>query len=262
MPQVSVEGCEIHYEEFGTGEPVLLIHGLGSRLEDWELQVPLFSQKHRVIAVDLRGHGASAKPPGPYSMSLFARDVRGVLEAARTGPVHVVGLSLGGMVAFQLAVDAPETVRSLVIVNSAPEVVPRTLREHFALQARRWVLALFGLRTLARRVALMNFPRPDQAVQREQLAVRLAANDPAAYRATTNAIIGWSVADRIHSIRCPVLFITGDHDYTPISLKEAYAAKIQGARVSVIVNSRHVTPVDQPETFNRMVLDFLASLKG
>jgi 3-oxoadipate enol-lactonase len=257
MPKVQVADGEIHYEEVGAGEPMLLLHGLGSCLEDWELQIPVFAREHRVISMDLRGHGTSLKPSGPYSMAQLARDARAVLEATRTGPVHVVGLSLGGMVAFQLAVDAPELVRSLVIVNSAPEVIARTLNERLMLLTRRVLFAVLGLKGLAGRIAQMNFPRPDQADLRQKLVDRLVANDPVAYAATMKAIVGWSVADRIGNIRCPTLIISADHDYTPVSHKEAYAAKIPGARVAVIANSRHVSPIDQPEELNRLVLEFL-----
>ncbi len=236
---------------------MLLLHGLGSRGSDWSPQIPALAARYSVIAPDLRGHGASAKPRGPYSMARFAADAARLLEALKVERAHVVGLSLGGMIAFQLAVDAPALVRSMVIVNSAPAMVPHTLREWATLQSRFWALRLVGLPKLAQRIAAVNFPEPGQETERRALAEGIAANDVDAYRASTRAIVGWSVADRLSTIACPTLVISGDHDYTPVSLKEAYAAKMQQARVAVIEHSRHVTPVDQAAAFNRVLLEFL-----
>jgi 3-oxoadipate enol-lactonase len=259
MAYVQVDGCEIHFEVTGSGPPVVLLHGLASCLEDWGSQVVALSARHTVVAIDLRGHGKSDKPPGPYRMAMFARDVTRVLETLGLGPAHVVGLSLGGMVAFQLAVDAPSLVRTLVILNSAPEVVPRTVREWLSLRSRLWILRVLGIRRFGQRIAAINFPDPGQEALRHALAARIAANDVVAYRETMRAIIGWSVADRIGAISCPTLVVTGDHDYTPVALKENYAKRMRNARVVVIDHSRHVTPVDRPTEFNRALLDFLAA---
>jgi 3-oxoadipate enol-lactonase len=258
MARTTVEGCELHYEVTGQGEPVLLLHGLGSCSLDWERQTPALEGRYTVIKLDVRGHGQSDKPRGPYSIGLFARDVAQLLQKLALGPAHIVGISMGGMIAFQLAVDSPRLVRTLTVINSSPAVVPKTFSQRLTLQLRLWLPRLFGLRWLAKRIAAVNFPRPEQEAERNLLAERLGSNDPAAYRAATKAIIGWSVADRIGDIRCPALVVSGDHDYTPVSLKEAYAAQMPDARVCVIADSRHVTTHDQPAALNRVLLDFLA----
>ncbi|HVK68941.1 MAG TPA: alpha/beta hydrolase [Polyangium sp.] len=257
MPHIHVDGCEIHYEVKGQGEVVLLLHGLGSSLLDWEMQIPALVERYTVVAVDMRGHGRSGKPPGPYRIATFAADVAQVMRALALGPAHVVGISMGGMIGFQLAVDHPSLVRSLVVVNSAPAFVPRTLRERLAVVQRIVALRVLGLPGFARKIAEKNLPRPDQEALRRKLAARLAQNDEAAYRAASHAILGWSVAERIGTIRCPVLVVTGDQDYTPVAAKEAYAARIPRARVVVVADSRHCTPIDQPEAFNRLLIDFL-----
>jgi pimeloyl-ACP methyl ester carboxylesterase len=258
MARLQVDGCELHYEVVGSGSPVLLLHGLGSCAADWSPQLPALAARHTVVAVDLRGHGESDRPPGPYGIPMFASDVVHVLATLALGPVHVVGISLGGMIAFQLAVDAPSLVRTLVVVNSAPAVVPRTVDQWLALKSRVWALRLLGLPRVAQKVAAINFPEPGQRRMRDALAARIAGNDPAAYRSAMNAIVGWTVANRIASIGCPALVVSGDHDYTPVSFKREYAARMRDARVAVVANSRHVTPLDQPEAFNRLLLDFLA----
>jgi len=258
MARTTVDGCELHYEVTGRGEPVLLLHGLGSCSLDWERQAPVLAERYTVITLDVRGHGQSGKPRGPYTIGLFARDVAQLLQKLAVGPVHVVGISMGGMIAFQLAVDEPRLVRTLTVINSAPAVVPKTFSQWLTLKLRLWMPRLFGLRWLGKRIAAVNFPRPEQEAERRMLAERLGNNDPAAYRAATKAIVGWSVAERIREIRCPALVGSGDHDYTPVALKESYASLMHDARVAVIADSRHVTTHDQPAALNRVLLDFLA----
>jgi len=257
VPTLHVNDIELYYETVGEGTPLLLLHGLGSSLLDWENQTLEFSRSYRVIACDVRGHGRSSKPPGPYSVAQFARDVAELLRTLDAVPAHIVGLSMGGMIAFQLAVDFPDLVRSLVIINSGPAMVLKGFRRRLTIQMRFLIVGLFGMRAMAKVIGKRLFPYPGQEGLRDTFIERASKNDPRAYLDSVRALDGWSVADRISSIRCPVLVISSDQDYTPVDLKRAYAAKIPGATVAVIENSRHAAPVDQPEQLNRMILDFL-----
>src|SRR5438105_12464497 len=128
MPKARVNGIELHYESAGEGPPLLFLHGLGSSGQDWRRQVRAFTDRFRVITYDVRGHGASDKPPGPYSVPLFAQDAAALLRELETGPAHLCGLSMGGMIAFQLAVDFPELVQTMTIVNSGPSMVLETAK--------------------------------------------------------------------------------------------------------------------------------------
>jgi pimeloyl-ACP methyl ester carboxylesterase len=252
------EDCSLHYEEYGQGDPLLLVHGLGSSSRDWEHQVPAFAAHYRVIVVDVRGHGRSDKPQERYSMAGFARDVEALIEHLGLGPVHLLGLSMGGMIGFQLAVDKPQLLRSLCIVNSAPEVKVRSLNDVWQ-YGKRWVLSrVLSMGTLGKAIGQNLFPRPEQADLRRKAAERWAQNDKRAYLASFDAIIGWGVQERLGRISCPTLIISADRDYTPVALKQAYVKLIPDARLVVIENSRHATPLDQPEVFNRTVLEFLS----
>ena len=110
MPKVHVNDIALYYEIAGQGQPVLLIHGLGSSTRDWEYQTTAFSTHYRVVALDVRGHGQSDKPPGPYSIPLFTSDTAELMRSLELGPSHIVGISMGGMIAFQLAIDTPDLV--------------------------------------------------------------------------------------------------------------------------------------------------------
>ncbi len=258
MPKLRIEGIDLYYEVNGRGQPILFIHGLGSSSRDWEMQVPFFSEGYQAVTFDLRGHGKSDKPPGPYSMAQFAADAAGLVRALDIAPAHIVGISLGGMVAFQLAVDAPELVRSLTIVNSAPEFIVRTARERFQVFQRKLIVRLLGMRKMGEVLGRRLFVKPEQAELRQVFADRWAENDPRAYREAMQAIPGWSVADRLSAVACPTLVIAADQDYTPVSLKESYVGRMPRAELAVIQDSRHATPVEQPEKFNEVLAAFLS----
>jgi len=247
----------LYYEVAGQGDPIVFIHGLGSSARDWEYQVPFFAPRYRVVVFDVRGHGRSDKPPGPYSVPLFAQDAAALIRALEAAPAHVVGISMGGMIALQLAVDEPALVRSLVVVNSGPELVVRTFRERLMILQRFLIVRLLGMRKMGEVLSQRLFPRPDQAPLRQMFVERWAENDPRAYREAMRALVGWSVADRLGDIRCPTLVIASDQDYTPVSAKEAYVARMPNARLVVIPDAHHAVTVERPDEFNQVLLDFL-----
>ena len=258
MPIRQSNGINLHYEIAGQGAPLLFLHGLGSRGEDWAAQLPCFADRYRVITADMRGHGQSDKPPGPYSVPMMARDVIDLLDGLGIGSTHIVGLSMGGMIAFQLGVEWPERVGSLVIVNSGPALVARTVGEWLRIRQRLLLAQLFGPARTGHFLSKRLFPKADQSLMRLQFIERWAQNDRDAYLASLRALVGWSVLERIDEIRCPVLVISGDRDYTPLELKREYTARIRDAQLVVIEDSGHATPVDQAENFNDVVLEFLA----
>jgi pimeloyl-ACP methyl ester carboxylesterase len=235
---------------------------LGSSHRDWEPQVKFFSEHYQVITYDVRGHGRSAKPPGPYSISQFAQDTAELIRSLGIASTHVVGFSMGGMIAFQLAVDEPGLVRSLTIANSGPELIIRTFKQRLEFWRRRLVVRLFGAGKFAEIMGPRLLPGPEHAALRQLLVARWTENDTRAYLGALRAITGWSVTERINTIRCPTLVITADQDYTPVSVKEAYAAQIPQAKLVVIPSSRHLTPLERPEAFNTALMMFLRRLNS
>ncbi|MCA9957019.1 MAG: alpha/beta fold hydrolase [Anaerolineales bacterium] len=257
MPHVTVNDISLYFEEEGQGEPLLFLHGLGSDGRSWEYQREYFAEEFRVIVVDVRGHGRSAKPSGPYSVPQFARDVFALLDQLHIDQFHLVGLSMGGMIGCQMAVDQPERFLSLTIVNSGPELIAQNWQERWQIVQRRLVLHFMSMEKIGEFIGGRLFPEPEQAEYLAIFVQQMRENDPKAYRAATNALIGWSVRAQLNRIQCPVLVISGDMDYTPVSNKEAYVQEMPTAQLLVIENSRHATPIDQPEAFNTAVLQFL-----
>ncbi|MBG6495786.1 alpha/beta hydrolase [Pseudomonas aeruginosa] len=263
MPDFQHRDCPLVYDAHPgptARAPVLLLHGLGSSARDWESQLPALLGRYRLLVPDLRGHGRSGKPRGGYSMAGFAEDCAALLDRLGCGPVHLVGISMGGMIGFQLACDRPDLLRSLTIVNSTPEVIPRKPREHLEVAKRKLLSRLLSLRTIGRALGRRLFPKAEQAGLREKIEARWAENDKRAYLASLDAIIGWGVQERLAEIACPTLVISADRAYTPVSLKQAYCERIADARLVVVEDSRHATPMDQPEIFNTPLLGFLADI--
>jgi 3-oxoadipate enol-lactonase len=260
VPILSLSDADLAYHVRGEGPPLLLLHGLGANAASWQLQVDAFAHRFRVIAPDLRGSPASRdrlQPHGPFSMAQFAADARALLNHLEAGPAHVVGLSMGGMIAFQMAIDDPSSFRSMTIVNSGPAVVPRTLAERWTIGVRQVIARLAGPATIARILAPKLFPNPEQGALRASFRATLGANDPRAYLATLNAIVGWTVLDRIAAITLPTLVISADRDYTPVAAKEEYVRRMPNARLVVVKDSRHALPIERPEAFNAVLAAFL-----
>lgn len=257
MAQLQVNGTQLEVQVSGDGPPLLFIHGLGSCLEDWEYQVEEFSRSYKVITYDLRGHGRSARPAGPYSIAMFADDAACVLQALNIPSAHVVGVSLGGAIAFQLALDHPSRVKTLVVVNSGPEAIARTLKEKFGVWMRNVIVEKMGIAKLGKTIGPKLFPRPEHRTLCDTFIERFTRNDAQAYLHAFRALIGWSVNDRISTIACPVLAIAADRDYTPLAFKEAYVAKIAGAKLTVVEDSHHALPMERPRQFNTALTSFL-----
>ena len=258
MPKETVNNIEMYYEQSGEGESLLLIHGLGSSTRDWEFQVPFFSQKYQVTTFDLRGHGKTSKPKGPYSIKQFAEDIAELLRKLGISSTHVLGISLGGGIAFQFAVDYPNLVKSLVIVNAGIEMPIDSFKLKFEAFKRSFIVKLVGMKKMGQVLAPRLFIKPEQEELRKKLIERWAENDKKAYLSAMRALIGWSVRDQIDKIKCPTLIIGSDQDYAPSSIKEEYTSLLQNAKFIEIQDARHAVPMEKPEEFNDIVMKFLS----
>lgn len=258
MPSQIVNYIRLYYEVSGRGQPLVFIHGLGSSTRDWDAQTTAFAGDYRVITFDLRGHGQSDKPAGPYTMPLFAADLAGLLASLGIDSAHLVGISLGGGVALQCALDAPGLVRTLTIVNSGPSLGGSPEHAQQEIDRRVGIVQQHGMRAMGAALGPGLFPQPEHAALRAAFAERWADNDPQAYIAATRALLGWDVTDRLDTLRCPTLIVAADQDYTPVAAKEAYAKRLPDAQLVVIPDSHHALPIERPEAFNSILAAFLA----
>ena len=190
----------------------------------------------------------------------MAADVTALLGALGTPPAHVVGLSLGGCVALALALDHPDRVRSLTLVNTYARLAPAGPRGALRMLVRLGLLACAPMRVVAAHVARGLFPRPDQRELYRAAVASLASNPRRTYLASIRGLMSFDVRRRLGEVRCPTLVVAGDRDTTvPLASKRFLQQSIPGAELRVVSDSGHVTPYDQAERFNDLLLQFLDS---
>ena len=176
MPKVVVNGVGVSYTDEGQGDCLLFLHGLGISRKDWQPQIEYFGQNFRVIAPDFRGHGDSDAPDGDYNIPIHAADILALMDELSIESAHVVGLSMGGMVAFQLAVDAPSRLKSMVIVNSGPALPNDTFAAKKMLWTRVLLVRLFGMKSFGQKVAENMFYGEGHDSLIETVAAQIARN--------------------------------------------------------------------------------------
>lgn len=261
MPYATIASARIYYETDGEGPTVCLLHAVGLDSSCWGAQVAALASHFRVLRVDLRGHGRSDAPPPSYSLSDFGADVHALLRQLRAVPAHVIGLSLGGMVAQVLALEHPEDVRSLVLADTNSTLGPeaRKAMVERGEAARRGGMASILESTLSR------WFTPDfmQSEVVAQTRKRLLSDDVEGWAITWHAISEVDTEPRLTEIRVPTLVITGESDLSvPVSRARAMADRIPGAAFHVVPGAPHMAPLERPDLFNPPVLDFLNRVCG
>ncbi|MDB5591596.1 alpha/beta fold hydrolase [Enterovirga sp.] len=257
---VQAADATIFVTEAGQGRPILFLHGLGWSHALWQREIGHFSGSYRVLAGDMRGHGRSAKPPGPYTMEALAADWVQALDACGVDELAVVGLSQGGMVAMLIAAQQPERVKALALLGTAC----RFSDEAWAgMEERGRVARAAGPRaaaeTAARSVFSAEFARNHPAFVEEFIADRLAA-DAAGLGAAMGALKGFDVRDRLGAVTCPTLILHGTEDRV-IGAQNAseIAEQIAGSELHLVEGAGHILPVERPEAVERHLTAFLGA---
>jgi pimeloyl-ACP methyl ester carboxylesterase len=252
-------GVRIAWERRGAGEPLLLVHGLGYARWGWEPVVEGLASAHEVVLFDNRGIGESDAPGGAYSVRMMAEDAVAVLDAAGLERAHVLGTSLGGMIALQLALDRPERVDRLVLACTTPGGAGA------APMPERTMRLMQEAPTLPLDVALRRFVEnafgsdPDPALVDRIMEHRLAtAQPPTAWAAQAAAGAAFDAWDRVGEIRTRTLVLTGDGDaVVDPRNSELLAQRIAGARLEVFPGAGHLFFWEQPERFVEVMTEFL-----
>jgi 3-oxoadipate enol-lactonase len=260
--RIDIEDVQLVYEDRGTATPegsaVVLVHGLGGSSYSWWAQVAACEERgHRVIAYDQRGAGRSSKPPGPYSIELWARDLERLLDALEVGRATLVGHSVGCMIAEHAAVLLGERVRGLALIGGALRWRP----EAGAVFEERVRLARAGrMDEIARAVAqtgLSEACRQRSPVLHGLFCELIASNDPRAYAE-------WSAATAVgemvepERVECPALALCGELDpVTPPDFSEALAATMPGGRTAVVEGAAHWCQLEAAAAVSALLLEFL-----
>jgi pimeloyl-ACP methyl ester carboxylesterase len=259
----------LYYEAHGTGTPLVLAYGIGGNSDMWDTNTAALAAHHRVILWEPRGHARSGSPEDParYSFARWALDLRDLLDHLRIRRAHVGGLSLGGGIATRFALRHPRRVRSLVVTNSSSasglplsveNLVMRAKSIEITLDQGMDAMADFAMTAnpnVAGRLAL----NPDAKAEFYEEYRRLS---PIGYANSLRALIAMDhVTDQLPDLSrqgIPVLLVGGDQDPSLGPMKVMHE-RIRGSKLVVLSPATHFANRDQPEAWNRAVLDFLAA---
>ena len=187
----------------------------------------------------------------------MTEDIFALLTHLNIPKASFVGFSMGGAVAFQLALTHPEVVEKLVIINSGPDFNSAQNSGIDILGERTKIIKEQGFETLAKTISAGMFPEDNQKDWREEFAQRILANDEDAYLKTFGELMRWGIGEKVREIPHETLVIASDMDYTPVEYKNSYVEQMQNARLMIIENSRHGIVLDQAEKLNEELMKFL-----
>ncbi|HEX3951066.1 MAG TPA: alpha/beta hydrolase [Steroidobacteraceae bacterium] len=246
----------IHYLERGRGEPLLLIHGLGCSGADWAFQVAALEHRFRIIVPDLPGSGHSLPPRNEYTIAGFAAALWKLMDHLQIVRPNIVGFSLGGAVALEMATLRPACVPRLGLINSLATYLPRDLRKWLETYVAATLVRLLGMPRAACLMAARLFPEPWQRAMREHAARALGSVPANSYLGTGFALARWAILDRLDRLKSRVLLIAAENDFTPLAEKRELARRLR-AELVVVRGSRHGTPFDSVEVTNASLLALL-----
>ena len=260
MPVAALDGLELYYEERGSGRPILLVPGIPALANDWAPLAERLSGSRRVIAFDNRGSGRSSVTPGPYTTALLAADALALLDHLGIERADVFGVSLGGMIAQELALARPARVDRLVLGCSHCGVshaarMPRDTGRAFAMESDDWELRMRSLAPLA-------FARGvdgellDRFVEKKSGDVQ----DREGYRAQIAAALSHDTWERLPRIDRPTLILTGDDDQViPAASSDVLHERIPDSVLYVVAGAGHLFFLERLDETVRALETFLAA---
>jgi 3-oxoadipate enol-lactonase len=258
--RVAIGDVSLRCEIEGEGTPLVLTHGLGNDLHFWDGSREAFARYHRVLRWDVRGFGASDKPAGPYRPETFADDLARLLSKMGLERVHLLGISMGGVIAQRFALDFPDRLRSMILVSTSSEVGPRATANW---QRLADAIERHGFSTRIRD-ASRSFA-PAFAARHPELVRRISdqtlANDPAAYAAAARAVSDYHWTHELARTRTPALILQGLDDLlTPPAGSVKMSRALARSRLLLIPGAGHNLPLEQPLVFQSAVLAFTGAV--
>jgi len=258
------QGAKLYWDEQGQGAPVLLIMGLGYPSYMWHRTRPVLAAQYRTIALDNRGVGRSDAPAGPYPIALMASDAAAVLDAAEVESAHLFGVSMGGMIAQEFALQYPQRVRSLILGCTAPGGPHAVKAEP---EATRLLMSRGDISPEEAAEVALPFLY-DSGTPRERIDEDLAIRRrwfprPVVYVAQLQGILSWEAYSRLPQIAAPTLVVHGQSDrLVPPGNGKLIAARVPGANLVILPKAGHIFLTDQTEAAHHAILEFLAAQAG
>jgi 3-oxoadipate enol-lactonase len=264
MPKEKTNYVEIYYNDEGSGETVLLLHGLSDSADIWQIIKGDLIRDYRVILMDLRGHGRSDKPETPYSIRKFSNDVENLLNALNVEKVYIVGFSLGGVVAQQFALNNPEKVISLILLSTF-SYVDRDLEKKFRTLRDKLLHGGCGVfyDEVIKLVLTPQFLNKYESELDAGKKLCLEMNSAYALIKIIDALIRFNLKNEIKSISQPTLIISGKNDiFTPPHFSRQLHNSIINSQLKIVDNVGHnlLVPENIPYLAD-LILNFLNSIK-
>ena len=267
MPKIESNGIEIYYEIHGSGQPLLLITGLGYGLWYWQKLLAVLSDHYQVIVFDNRGAGKSSQPEGPYSVPMMAADTAGLMDELELKGTVVLGHSLGGFLAQELVVNRPDLVGKLVLASTnhgGMKVIPVT-QEALEVMTSRGGDPVELVKRGIEIACAPGFCEKQPQVVKELIEYRFTNPVPSvqyhaqvAAGAGTAAYSDAQVAERMASIKVPTLLMSGEFDrVVPPGNTDLMAEKIPQAQVVLIPDTGHMFPIENPAAAADVIKEFL-----
>jgi 3-oxoadipate enol-lactonase len=250
----------IAVDHLGAGPPVILMHGIGGNRTNWHDQLPDFGGHFHAIAWDARGYGASDDYEGALDFGDFAHDLARVLHYFKVPRAHLVGLSMGGMIAMHFYSRYPAKVATLTLCDSLPGFNHLTAeqRREFIRLRQEPLLAGKEPSEIALAVAATLIGKSARPGSFERLVASMSALHKQSYLKTIAGTANYPRTFELEKIAVPTHIVVGDEDsLTPPEMSRQMAARIPGAHLSIIEGAGHLSNIEQPERFNRAVLAFL-----
>ena len=263
-------GAQINYVDIGSGDehPIVFIHGLGGQWQNWLENIPRFAQERRVIAVDLPGFGLSPMPPEQISIEFYGRVVADLCDQLALGPCVVVGNSMGGYIASELAIKRPELVERLMLISAAGvsqmDMAKRPVMAVTKAIGLATAMTVAQLRGVARRPRMRHWALLLVARYPTRLEADFAfeglmkGTGKPGFVDAMRGCLEYDLRDRLPSIGCPTLVVWGDKDMTiPVADADKFTELIKGSRKLIMADTGHVAMAERPVTFNDHLAEFL-----
>ena len=260
--KIVANGIEIHYGIHGRENApwLVLSHSLACSARMWEPQIAALRDRYCILAYDTRGHGASAAPPGPYTLEMLADDLHGLLAALGISQPHFYGLSMGGMIGQSFALKYPGVFRTLSLADTTSRYPPEAL---IAWEDRIRLAEAQGMGPLAQPTLERWFTesfRTSHAAAVERIRELILATPVAGYVGCSRAIPKINFPARLAEIRCPILVLVGEDDPgTPVAMAREIHASAPGSRLLLLPQAAPLADLEAAEAFNRALGEFLDS---
>jgi len=258
MAVIRVDDLKIGYREKGTGKAIVFLHGVGSDISVWDRQLNHFSKKWRAVSIEYPGYAESDLPGKGLNREEIAHFLFGAMDGLSIKTAHIVGLSMGGVIALEMARHQPARLRSLTLVDTfARHPNGETILEGLHKDIEAMTMLAFA----RARVNLILSHNASEALKQEVIET-MANIDKRTYRWSTKAVWTSDYRSDLPHITIPTLVAIGEHDqFTPLALSEELHRCIPGSKLVIIPNAGHLSNLDNPVFFNRIVEEFITSVE-